>query len=80
MTVDVSFHWLRNQVLRYILSFTISVVALQEAYLPPALRTTREMKATGSGSDSVSPPRLSKPKTYGTTANDQVTFADEEGR
>lgn len=72
MTVDVSLHWLRNQVLRDIISFTMSIVALQEAYLPSVLQTTREMKATGSGSDNVSPTQLTRRKTYGATQNDHV--------
>ena len=58
--------------LRDNLSFTTSVVALQEAYLPPVLQTTREMKATGSASDNVSPAQLTGRKTYGTTQNDHV--------
>ena len=46
-------------------------VLFQEAYLPPVLQTTREMKATGSPVD-VSPPQLIRRKTYGTVQNDHV--------
>lgn len=51
------------------------VVALQEAYLPPVLQTTREMKATGS--DDVSPPQLTRRKNYGATQNDHVIDASQ---
>ncbi|RMX39015.1 hypothetical protein pdam_00019526 [Pocillopora damicornis] len=47
-------------------------VYIPEAYLPPVLQTTREMKATGSGSDNVSPTQLTRRKTYGATQNDHV--------
>lgn len=47
-------------------------VYIPEAYLPPVLQTTREMKATGSESDGVSPPQLTRRKNYGTTQNDHV--------
>lgn len=50
-------------------------VALQEAYLPPVLQTTREMKATGS--DDVSPPQLTRRKNYGATQNDHVIDASQ---
>ena len=51
------------------------VVALQEAYLPPILQTTREMKATGS--DDVTPPQLTRRKNYGATQNDHVIDASQ---
>lgn len=63
--------------LRDIFSLDISVVALQEAYLPPVLQTVREMKATGSADDSVSPPQLTRRKTYGSTQNDHVIDASQ---
>lgn len=47
-------------------------VYIPEAYLPPVLQTTREMKATGSESDGVSPPQLTRRKNYGATQNDHV--------
>lgn len=64
-------------------------VYIPEAYLPPVLQTTREMKGSR---DDVSPPQLTRRKTYGSTQNDHVidtsqltpssetvlTFADED--
>ena len=52
------------------------IVTFQEAYLPPVLQTTREMKATGSP-DGVSPPQLTRRKTYGSTQNDHVIDASQ---
>jgi len=50
-------------------------IYIPEAYLPPVLQTTREMKATGS--DSVSPPQLTRRKNYGATQNDHVIDASQ---
>jgi hypothetical protein len=43
-------------------------IILQEAYLPPVLRTKREANAT---SDDSSPPQLTRRKTYGSTSPQQ---------
>ncbi|CAH3019206.1 unnamed protein product [Porites evermanni] len=51
-------------------------IYIPEAYLPPVLQTTREMKATGSPDD-LSPPQLTRRKNYGTTQNDHVIDASQ---
>lgn len=51
-------------------------MALQEAYLPPVLQTTRNMAGMGS-SDDVSPPQLTRRKTYGSVQNDHVIDASQ---
>lgn len=50
-------------------------IYIPEAYLPPVLQTTREMKATGS--NDVSPPQLTRRKNYGATQNDHVIDASQ---
>lgn len=64
-----------SRTLAWLILIHCSIVALQEAYLPPVLQTTREMKATGS--DNVSPPQLTRRKTYGSTQNDHVIDASQ---
>lgn len=51
-------------------------IYIPEAYLPPVHQTMREMKATGSPDD-MSPPQLTRRKTYGTTQNDHVIDASQ---
>ncbi|XP_015757089.1 PREDICTED: uncharacterized protein LOC107336526 [Acropora digitifera] len=51
-------------------------IYIPEAYLPPVLQTTRNMAGMGS-SDDVSPPQLTRRKTYGTAHNDHVIDASQ---
>ncbi|KAJ7357865.1 Transmembrane protein 63C [Desmophyllum pertusum] len=51
-------------------------IYIPEAYLPPVLQTKRDTRATGNGDD-LSPPQLTRRKTYGTTQNDHVIDASQ---
>ncbi|XP_067019887.1 CSC1-like protein 2 [Acropora muricata] len=51
-------------------------IYIPEAYLPPVLQTTRNMAGMGS-SDDVSPPQLTRRKTYGSVQNDHVIDASQ---